>query len=274
IDGDFGGGTDSAVRSFQVDRGDKASGRVDPVAWQAITGMPWPQLFERCLQLTARFEGHGYKLIAGNFDGAGLTWGIIGFTLKHGVVQAIVSEVAARAPQLLVAAFGQRADELVETFRTLKGAALLEWADSVSTGARKQTVIEPWRSGFAQLGGEPLVQEIQRRRAREQYYDEAMATAVRLGSRAERDVALCFDIHVQNGGVKAADQAAYRDAVAKSNGPKTAAGRREVLALLVADSANRKYRADVLSRKSAIAVGQGVVHQQLFVLDNWGFASD
>src|SRR5262245_49838284 len=79
VDGDFGGGTDTAVRSFQADRKKTVDGRATPEIWEAATGLPWPELFQRCLQLTARFEGHGYTLIAGNFDGAGLTWGIIGF---------------------------------------------------------------------------------------------------------------------------------------------------------------------------------------------------
>jgi hypothetical protein len=32
-------------------------------------------------------------MVAGNFDNAWLTWGIIGFTLKHGEIQKIIKEV-------------------------------------------------------------------------------------------------------------------------------------------------------------------------------------
>lgn len=274
VDGDFGGGTETAVESFQTDRGSRVTGRADPDTWQAATGLPWPELFDRCLQLTARFEGTGYKLIIGNFDGAGLTWGIIGFTLKHGELQAIVNEVAARAPHVLNAAFGPRASELLELFHPSSGADLMAWADSVSTGARKQSVADPWRQGFAALGGEPLVQEIQRRRAREKYFEKALTTSARLGIASERDIMLCFDIHVQNGSVKRADETTYRQTIARPKGPKTARARRELLATLVADSASKRFRDDVFSRKNAIATGEGIVHGALYRLDNWGLASD
>jgi hypothetical protein len=39
---------------------------------------------------------HNYGLIVGKFDGAGLTWGIIGFTLKHGELSEIVLEAFAK----------------------------------------------------------------------------------------------------------------------------------------------------------------------------------
>ena len=272
IDGDFGGGTEAAVRSLQIELRRAVSGRADRPTWQAATGLPWPDLFQRCLQLTARFEGHGYTLIVGNFDGAGLTWGIVGFTLKHGEVQVIVNEIEARAPELLITAFGEaRSREIVDRFQKQKLATLLRWADSISTGVRKQLVAEPWRSGFAGLGAQPLVQELQRRRAREKYFDPALATAARLGLESESGAALCFDIHVQNGGVKTADAAEYHRVVTNARRPMSAAARCELLARLAADSARKEFRDDVFSRKNTIATGKGIVHGQLFDLNDWGF---
>jgi hypothetical protein len=46
-----------------------------------------PAVFDRSLQLTAAFEGHGFTKLEGNFDGAGLTWGIIGFTWSNNQLQ-------------------------------------------------------------------------------------------------------------------------------------------------------------------------------------------
>lgn len=39
-----------------------------------------PAALDRSLQVTAAFEGHGFGMLQGNWDGAWLTWGIIGFT--------------------------------------------------------------------------------------------------------------------------------------------------------------------------------------------------
>jgi hypothetical protein len=273
IDGDFGGGTATAVRSLQADQRRAVTGRADAATWERATGIPWPGLFERCLQLTARFEGHGYKLIAGNFDGAGLTWGIIGFTLQHGEIQAIVNEVATRAPELF-RAFGDGADELLIAFKTRSKAQLIAWADEISTGKSKQSIVEPWRSGFAALGAEPLVQEIQRRGARDKYFMPALATAGRLRLDSDLGTALCFDVHVQNGGVKRGDEDAYDREMRKPKRAKTPLARRQLLATLVADSARKAYRDDVIARKNAIATGQGVAHGQLFTMIDWGLAED
>ena len=272
VDGDFGGGTESAVRSFQMDARKSATGRADPATWLGATGLPWPSLFQRSLQLTSRFEGHGYSLIVGNFDGAGLTWGVVGFTLRHGEIQVLINEIDARAPELLAAAFGQEsAAELVTRIRTQKLDAVMRWADSISVGSKGQLVAEPWRSGFATLGSQPLVQELQRRRAREKYFDTAVATAARLSMSEEQSIALCFDVHVQNGGVKRADEASYLKAMKASRRAPSERARRELLARLVADSARPKYRDDVFARKNAIATGEGIVHGQFFDLAQWGF---
>jgi hypothetical protein len=261
-----------AVRSLQLDARKSVTGRADPPTWIAATGLPWPSVFQRCLQLTSRFEGHGYSLIVGNFDGAGLTWGIVGFTLRHGEIQVLINEIDARSPELLAAAFGQEhAAELVARIRTQKLEAVMRWADSISAGSKGQLVAEPWRSGFATLGSQPLVQELQRRRAREKYFDAAVATAARLSLSEEQSIALCFDVHVQNGGVKRADEATYMKALHAPRRTSTERVRRELLARLAADSARAKYRDDVFARKNAIATGEGIVHGQFFNLAQWGF---
>src|SRR3989442_10151224 len=95
VDGDYGPGTERAVGEYQDGKNVPATGRVDDEAWTGLMHSEIPALFERCLQLTARLEGHGFTMVAGDFDGAGLTWGIIGYTLKHGEIQGIVRGVFA-----------------------------------------------------------------------------------------------------------------------------------------------------------------------------------
>ena len=73
IDGIYGGQTEGGVSDFQTTGGQTANGQVDTDTWTAITSLPVPELFERALQLTADFEGHGFTLAQGNFDGAGIT---------------------------------------------------------------------------------------------------------------------------------------------------------------------------------------------------------
>lgn len=269
VDGDFGGGTERAVRAFQASANLRQSGRVEPVTWQRATGLDWPDLFERCLQLTARLEGHGYQIIVGDFDGAGLTWGIIGFTLRSGGIQALLREALLRDPDLVRAAFGSVADELAERMATDDWDQLKAWADSISVGSKGIGVAQPWRDGFRQLGAAPFMKQLQRDRARRQYFEPAQATARALQLGGDLGSALAFDIHVQNGGVKPADRRTLEARMVKAS-DRGAAARRVALAGLVAASANAKWRADVAARKHAIATGFGEVHGLRLDLSAWG----
>src|SRR5690242_14247066 len=90
VDGVFGNDTDKAVRQWQTTNKLSSNGSVDDTTWSALMHSPPPSLMERALQLTAAFEGNGFGFANGNFDGQGLTWGIIGFTWSNNEVQQIL----------------------------------------------------------------------------------------------------------------------------------------------------------------------------------------
>src|SRR5262245_45403388 len=143
LDGQYGGGTGRAVAALQKDSGLPETGTVDASTWEAATMSPVPAVAERCLQVTAAFEGHGFSIVVGNFDGAWLTWGIIGFTLKHGQVQRLILEAWQKDPGTVTAAFGPRATELIGLLSRNDPAELKAWADSISLGSSKQQLAEP-----------------------------------------------------------------------------------------------------------------------------------
>jgi hypothetical protein len=106
------------------------------------------------LGLTAAIEGHGFTLAQGNFDGAGITWGIIGFTLKHGELTRIVLDLEAHTPGIVERAFEEDTDRLLAVLRAPL-AAQLAFADDLSIPARKVRLAEPWRSRFDWFGTFP-----------------------------------------------------------------------------------------------------------------------
>ncbi len=264
VDGVYGGQTETGIMDLQATTGQLKTGRVDTDLWTAITTLPVPALFERALQLTADFEGHGFTLAQGNFDGAGITWGIIGFTLKHGEISAIVNQVNSVHPELVTLAFAELTPKLLQ----IVNAPLqqqIEFADSISIGPKKATLAEPWRSSFRLFGDLEEVRKVQLERARMQYFDPAGATAARLGLATELGVALCFDIHVQNGRVKKSIETSIL-----GTSFSTEEKLRVALANAVADASSIKYREDVRSRKLTLATGAGTVHEADFTVPNWG----
>ena len=263
-DGIFGSNTETALKNYQKFNGLDVTGRVDFDLWPRLTAESVPVLEERSLQLTSAIEGHGYTLAAGNFDGAGLTWGIVGFTVKFGSVQKVLDTVAVEHPGVIRSTFVDLTKDL-ERMRNMPIEKQIAFADSISIPGAKFKLVDPWRIAFDRLGSIPEVQEIQRRVAFEQYMKPAKRTAKSLGLTTELGVALCFDVHVQNGGIKPAAM----DAI-KRSGARSEADLRTAIANAVADQARVEWKEDVRKRKLAIATGSGVVHGLSLKLTDWG----
>ena len=265
IDEVYGQGTVGAVKQVQFKKRLPDTGEVDDVTWAGFMPRPVPSLFERSLELTAAFEGHNYTLAVGNFDGAWLTWGIVGFTMKFGKVQAIIAKTNQVHPELIKQACGDAADTLIQ----IMGSTPEEqknWADSISINGR---LAAPWRQQFQTLGNFPEVRAIQRQIAHDDYYVPCLATARAFGLQSELGVALCFDIHVQNGSINSVARSLVQKELSVS--PNTnEAELRQTIANAVAEAGIAAFREDVRSRKMAFATGQGSVHGASYDLSDWG----
>ncbi len=271
IDGQYGGITTKAVTTFQTANGLAATGEVDLDTWSKLMQAPVPGMNERALQLTAAFEGHGFSLAQGNFDGAGITWGIIGFTLEGGELGRILKQLEASQAGILSDAFGPPAAQLLQILDA-NPADQIAFANSISLGAAKAVLAEPWLSGFRTLGQQPAVQQLQLSIVDKDYYTPALATAARFNLKAELGLALAFDIHVQNGGISAA-AAQQIQATLAAHPTDREQDVRVAIANAVADNAkNVNFREDVRQRKLTVATGAGQVHGATFVLRNWGLA--
>lgn len=268
LDGLYGGGTERAIALYQTEQDLPATGKVDDGTWQSLMRADIPSVQERCLQLTAAFEGHGFGMIQGNWDKAWLTWGIIGFTLRHGELSRIVLEVFENNPGAVREAFGNLTDELIRVMRA-PGPEQEAWANRVSEGPKMYKVAEPWRSAFARFGEQELVQAVQIRRAHEAYFGPAQETARQYRLNTEQGAALCFDIQVQNGGI-GRDARAAIEAGREARPPQDERALRILIANAVADHARLEFREDVRSRKLTIATGAGQVHGERFELETWG----
>jgi hypothetical protein len=270
IDGIYGSDTETAVKAWQTETGQSVSGAITDEEWTALTDQPSPEVFDRALQITAKFEGHGFRKAAGNFDGAWLTWGIIGFTLRHGEIQKIVAAADRVAPEIVDNAFGSLADKLREVMGKSPGQQE-KWADQISVGANRYGIEPVWRDAFSRFGAHPEVQRLQVQRARDRYWHRAETDSNGLGLTSELGQALCFDIAVQNGGVSDEEAGIFRERVAK-RGIFGRGGRREVLAETIADTSLRRWREDVFSRKMTLATASGAVHGEKFSTIDWGLS--
>lgn len=266
IDRLYGKDTVEAVREFQTANSIPSTGTVDVESWRQLTGTPIPTIGERSVQLTATFEGHGFGLAVGNFDGALLTWGIVGFTVISGEIRQIVEAVNASHPELVARAFGAHKSELLN-FLQGGDEAQREWANAHTM--KNKSLAEPWRSMFAAFGAFPEVQAEQMKHVTNDYLQPAIKTARKLRLSSELGLALCFDIQVQNGGIK---PAVMKSLIARPDIPEET--KRHLIANAAADSARASWREDVRQRKLTLANGRGSVHGHEFELENWGLSSE
>jgi peptidoglycan hydrolase-like protein with peptidoglycan-binding domain len=214
IDGDYGPGTEAAVKALQQSSGRPGDGICRDADWEKITGLPAPSLFDRCLQLTAAFEGTGFEQAVGNFDGAYLTWGIIGYTLKHDL-PLFLDNVEREVPGTLARAFGGKEGELREILAA-PDSEKQRWANAISEGANLYGLRSDWKEAFARLGSFPEVQDLQIKDAKERYWATCHRDARRWQAADALDVALLFDTAVQNGGAGRDSIAEPLDALARS----------------------------------------------------------
>jgi hypothetical protein len=264
-DGIFGGHTAAALISLQSAYGLRQTGSIDIATWSALTNEQLPQLFERCLGVTAAFEGHGYGLAKGNFDGAGLTWGIIGFTLSNGEIQRLTMAAEAKHAGIL----SEHLRDLYETWVMVCGlprSQAVVWADALSTGPYKEGLASEWLTAFARLGDDPRIRQVQRESAFTQYFQPAVLSAKKLGLSTELGLALAFDVHVQNGGFKDSAFQVVNEVATDA----TQQERRNALADAVTASTLPRWRVDVRARKETFAQATGVIHGERYDLNAWG----
>jgi peptidoglycan hydrolase-like protein with peptidoglycan-binding domain len=271
-DGVFGSQTEQALSGFQSARGLAVTGTVSDTTWPELMHSAEPPIFERCLQVVASFEGTQFTLIEGNFDGAGLTWGIVGFTLINGEISSLLGEINVRSPDLLSQAFGQETAVLMQNLGPNANVdQRMAFARSISGPPPKFRVAEPWRSGFADLGNQREVQRLQIERARAQYWTNlALRDAHDLDLTEELDLMLMFDIAVQDGGMRSKGR--LEAAREQLHDGMSGLDRRRIIAQVVVDTIDSQFKNDVRERKMCIAEGTGTVHGSNFDLAGWGLA--
>jgi hypothetical protein len=280
LDGDFGGGTQAAVTAFQKQRGLAPSGVVDAAAWAALCGGDIPDpglasrdLVHRCLSLTGAFEtGTGvpecFCGISGDFDGQGISFGVLQWNFGQGSLQPLLRDMIDRHPQVMQGIFGAHYDAFAEALHADRDE-LLNFARSVQHPVT-HAVFEPWRGYARTLGRTTEFQAVQTEHAGG-VFRKALGMCRDYGLWSERGVALMFDIVTQNGSIDKVTRARILGECAALPSGLSEAEREvrklEIVANRRAEAANPRWIDDVRVRKLCIARGEGTVHGIAYRLD-------
>ena len=271
IDSSFGGGTAAAVKNFQIRQKLPATGAVDAATWALLfpdQPAPAPALAsapvaERCLALTGSFETGNqppdcFCGLTGDFDGQGISFGVLQWNLGQKTLQPLLQQVIERHPDLCQSIFHENLD----TIRALGSATLEEQLTFARSIQNRGVVNEPWRGILRTLGRTPEFCAIQSDAAAG-LYERAGAMCGEYGLTSQRAVALMFDILTQNGGigpiVKSQIMADFAQ-LPPAGAAETEVARMRIIANRRAASARPEFVDDVRTRKLTIANGTGAVH--------------
>ncbi len=281
VDGDFGGGTESAIKSFQKAKRLEVDGVVGEQTWTLLFAeeIPTPSILQkslayRCLALTGAFETNTpvpdcFAGLSGDFDGQGISFGVLQWNLGQGTLQPLLTEMNRKHAKLLRALLHNNYTLFV-TFLKADRADQMAWARSIQDPIR-HTIFEPWRGLLKGLGRMPEFQEIEAAHA-ETIFQSAQKLCRSYQLWSERAVALMFDIIVQNGSISNIVRAQilhdYEKIDPDLDEESAEVARMTMIANRRAEAANPRWVEDVRTRKLCCARGQGRVHGTEIDLEN------
>ncbi|PEB72716.1 peptidoglycan-binding protein [Bacillus thuringiensis] len=238
------------------------------------TPLPLATLRRKMLALTSYYETSttepdNFGVTAGNFDGAGLSWGAIQFNFglieSHNTLSPIWRDLITNHPTVTRGSFSNQAD--YDYWRNLIisniYANLKNFGKSITDPTNKHKVIEPWKTNFMNLG---RTQEAQDRQVQgvKKYFDlaEDWKNEFRLWSR--RGYALLFDIAVQSESIaketKDLIKADFTELSPTLSREQLETEKMRIIANRRADAVSSRWKASYRERKLAIANGSGYVY--------------
>lgn len=261
------------------------------VVWAADFTPMDRSVFQLALNVTGSFEGHtAWANLTNNFDGQGLSMGLLNQTLGTGSLQPLMTKMRAKYYAQMQPLFSASHFQSLSNMLTAYGATVqlsgvsenvdsnsspldIDWTEPIHQFATREsdsvawavanlyngTAFKPdWSGELTSLATHPLYVSLQIEAA-EKLHAKARTLQASLGVHDVRSYLVMFDFVVQNGGLDSREIPEYQAAIAKEPSMST---QKKLLTMLELRLRRVKpeYVSDVRSRKTALILGTGTVH--------------
>ncbi len=258
----------------------------------------------KAVRITSTFEtgrAGGFGGLTGNFDGQGLSFGLLNFTIKAGSLIPLLQEFINKYPARYSSAFGKDAARFKEMVFTTKPdpknpkrrirdverqMAFVNQMNAIPKKAKGNRIIEPWKTYFGRLENDPEFQKIQVKAVRGAL-DRARYWYNYFDFKTERGFAFMFDLVSSAGGAwlnAAKFKGKRRELLRKmladkktrlGRGTLTELEKMEVIANMIADVSLEEWREKARVRKLWFVRGSGKVHGRFFdIKKDFGVTDD
>jgi hypothetical protein len=163
---------------------------------------------KKCLEITGSFEGAGWGGASGNFDGAGLSLGILQFCALAGKAQELLTSMYQADPKVFQSIAKEKADAIVKFAICGNRDDEQSFISDITTGAQFPVkegsnhfaggkLLKPdWKDTLQQLCEHFQDQQVA---LAGHYFDDAIKECQFFRLNTERSIAFMFDLCVQRG---------------------------------------------------------------------------
>ena len=234
---------------------------------EAVVEIDLEQALMTAFSVTAAFEtvGDPFRQITGNFDGAGLSFGPSQWNFGTRTLPPLFRRFMEEDFDSLKSCFVTDGDEddfeeFLDVLENRSRDEQVEWGNSISAHDSLAHVIEPWRTYFRSVGGKELFRSIMVEESLRKYGAKTLDEIKYLqslvpGIQIDHLRAFCalYDLVIQQGGLRRAKKRIENRI--KEEQPTE---QLELVRIAVEErglAANRRWRADTVSRRKGILEG-------------------
>jgi hypothetical protein len=167
---------------------------IDPLEYTYGAPMDW---VEAAFEITGGFEGSNFRTITGDFDGMGISAGVLQWNYGQGSLQTKILQpyINLKGTRLMDSFF----PEPISKTATMTAKEAVAFARKVMLDGKKLKA--GWGASWQRFLSQEIIKEIQLQAARS-IASRAYQDAVSNNLRSKRAFCWFFDVHVQNGSMK------------------------------------------------------------------------